>query len=261
MSVKKNTLNPETEAVTTTPAAETNTAVATLDDNYFGALEAPSNDPNADASAAYVSFYNKKSGKAIKEAMEAAGGKEDQYYLVRNGACIPLQKFTYHLIESEKFFTEQDGAGKVVGVKDKDPGNDKYKEHALALIFVKLGNEIIPATFQARSSSYKALKAARQMWELAKDPIKFGANGEAYKVAATAKQFPARFYATASASMTKSSGTGQEYINANCSCSPSKIDDINTFLSAIQRPDFMQEFTKARGTYVNRVSNLRKMIK
>lgn len=243
-------------------STDTPESTAMTAESYFEQLQTTdTNIGGKDITPAFVGFCHKKSNDEIKNAMKAAGGNIDQFYLSRNGTIIPLPEFRYHLFESARFWTKQDSQGRIISVKDKDPTEDGYSEHGFALVAVRVGKELYPARFQCRAGLYQCLKPARQMLDTARDPEKFGKQGESFAVAATLKQVPARFLVTASGKMEKSASNGFDYVKGKGTVAPSKIEDGNVFISAIQKPEFMQELMAVRGVYLRQIAGLQKQVK
>lgn len=235
----------------------TNEALALPSDYWQSDNQEGSNDE----SASYVGFYHKKSGEKTKAGMEAAGGRLDQFYLFHKGTYIPLPKLTYHLLESYKCYTKEDNRGNPLAVFEDDPGNPKeFQQTGLAVIAVKHGNSLVPASFKGRGGLYNALKAARTMQTTANKKAEFEALGEQYKIAAQSPVVQSRFVATASASMEKNPDTGNDFTKANCSTSPSRVEDINLFLAATKDPEFNAQLAKVRGRYKKQVDTLKSKI-
>lgn len=268
MAVKTTTLTqsaPSTALVATGKPPIEDTALTTVSNagDYFESLETSDQDQGStDESPAYVGLYTKKTNsEAVKNGMIEQKGHYDQFYIKKSGTIIPLNKFQYHLIDSFKAFTLMDGGGRnILDAKANDPGLKGWAEHGFAIILVKVGDDLIPATFTtARSGQYKCLKAAREMYNTAKDANKFAKLGEAFAVASTLK-LPARFIATASASTQKSAESGYDFINGTCTTSPSKIEDGERFLSVTSKPEFVAELNAVLGVFKRKVGAVQRKI-
>ena len=256
----KNTAAPlvKEEVVPVTDEKPTGSLVTA--DQMWEQLESAEHDESvAEGGVPYVGFYSEKSKPHVSDPMKAAGAPVDTFYL-DNGVKVPLIPFKYLLLDSARYFTKVDNQNKVLAAYKEDPNEAKFSEHGLAAIIVILNGQYFPATAQFRGGQFRCLAAARKMQLLArKEPEKFAAQGEAWKVAITAPP-PVRFIVTASAQLTKSTTSGNDFIKGFATAVAPKIDEVNSFIAASKDPKFMAGVNAAIGAFTRRKQAIEKLL-
>ncbi len=231
-------------------------------DQYLQSLAVVDNDStdgDTDAGPAYGGFSWQKSGDKTKDAVKAAGGGDDTFYIVKNGACIPCKPFQFYLLESKKYFTQVNDNNQVIAASHTDPNNDKWQEHGIAVVLVKLNGTLVPVKMNFRGGQYRCILDARRQREMQlKKPSDFIAQGEAYKVAVTGP-VPAAFMVTASGVTTKSTTSGRLYVKGTGTLAVSKIGDIEEFIKQTKNPEFMKQLTPVLGTFRRQIDALEKL--
>lgn len=251
------------EPVTTlTPGDEQKPGALVTAESMWQELETTEHeDTSSEGGTPYISFYSAKSKPHVSDPLKAAGVPTDSYYLENSGVKTGLLPFRYLLLDSAKFFTKVDNNGQPIAASKEE--KDGYSEHGIAAIIVLLGDTFVPATAQFRGGQYRGLLAARKMQELArKDPAAFAAQGESWKVALAANPPPPiRFIATASGQLTKSSGSGFDFIKGQGTANPPKIDDIIRFSKAAENPDLVNRIGAVLAAFRRRKQSIEKLIK
>lgn len=127
-----------------------------------------------------------------------------------------LQPFKYSIVTARQYWSRGDNTGAVLETSLTEKPFP-FKEIVEGVILVYLGDKLIPATCQFRSTKTGGIKPMTAALLEAEDAAKWSAKGEAYKLSLVASKPFMRFYGTVSLGNAKTSKrSGNPYIPASC---------------------------------------------
>jgi hypothetical protein len=224
--------------------AETETAVDVTDRfKRTGPVERKAEDVRG--VAAYVSYvWFKTQNEGLKDQIKASGGTLPTFALTRAGFVFPVKPLRAHLFHADTIATENDDSGKTVDAAPQMPKGNRnelarWAEHTFAVIGVIQGDSIVPATVSLRGSSRKAVLNADTAVRESVDDERWAKKGEQYKrTVEKTPYYPGRVIFVGSVNPQKSSRTGRDFLQGQCTLSLATNDEIDRFNKHMADPQF-----------------------